>query len=156
MTYGNAEVALATIVVAVAASLAGASGYGFSLMAAPLLLLAGLDAGPVVFSCLSLPAVTRLALAIRFRASVERSSAGLLIAGSLRALCWEPICRCREREPAPNCDRIHSHGRGGRFFRGEVSAKRRSGAVAMPGGRLWRRPSGRPRRAQRRWASFWR
>src|SRR5438477_158326 len=86
MTNGSAEVALATIVVAIAASLAGASGYGFSLMAAPLLLLAGLDAGPVVFSCLSLPAVTRLALAIRFRASVERSSAGLLIAGSLPGL----------------------------------------------------------------------
>jgi len=86
MTNGTAEVALATIVVAIAASLAGASGYGFSLMAAPLLLLAGLDAGPVVFSCLLLTAVTRLAVAIRFRASVERSSAVFLIAGSLPGL----------------------------------------------------------------------
>jgi uncharacterized protein len=86
MTYGSAEVALATVVVAVAASLAGASGFGFSLIAAPLLLIAGLDAGPVVFTCLVLTAVTRLAVAIRFRAFVDRSSVAFLIAGSVPGL----------------------------------------------------------------------
>ena len=72
--------------IALTGFLGGASGFGQSLVAAPLLLLLGLPLGFVVTANLAITAVTRLSQTVRFRGHVSGRRAGLLVLGSVPGL----------------------------------------------------------------------
>jgi uncharacterized membrane protein YfcA len=69
-----------------ASFLGGVTGFGYSLVATPLLLLLGFDLAFVVTVNLALACVTRVSVAYRFRAHIKRRRAGGLIAGSVPGL----------------------------------------------------------------------
>lgn len=74
------------LVVAVAAFLGGVTGFGYSLVATPLLLLLGFPLPFVVTANLAVACITRISVAYRFRSdAVPRRAAGL-IAGSVPGL----------------------------------------------------------------------
>jgi uncharacterized protein len=74
------------IVVLAASFLGGVTGFGYSLVATPLLLLLGFPLPFVVTVNLALACVTRMSVAYRFRADLNRRRAGGLIAGSVPGL----------------------------------------------------------------------
>ena len=73
-------------VVAAASFLGGVTGFGYSLVATPLLLILGFDLPFVVTANLALACVTRISVAYRFRSDARRSRAAGLIAGSVPGL----------------------------------------------------------------------
>jgi uncharacterized membrane protein YfcA len=74
------------LVVTAAAFLGGVSGFGYSLVATPLLLLLGFDLPFVVTANLSVACVTRITVAYRFRSDARPRRAAGLIAGSVPGL----------------------------------------------------------------------
>ena len=69
------------VVVLGASVLGGVTGFGFSLVCAPLLLLAGLPLADVVVVNLVISGTTRVATAVRLRHFVNRRRAGWLVVG---------------------------------------------------------------------------
>jgi uncharacterized membrane protein YfcA len=74
------------LVVAAAAFLGGVTGFGYSLVATPLLLLLGFELRFVVTANLAVACVTRISVAYRFRSDVRPRRATGLIAGSVPGL----------------------------------------------------------------------
>jgi uncharacterized membrane protein YfcA len=74
------------LVVAAASFLGGVTGFGYSLVATPLLLLLGFDLPFVVTANLALACVTRISVAYRFRYDAKPRRAAGLIAGSVPGL----------------------------------------------------------------------
>jgi uncharacterized protein len=74
------------LVVAAAAFLGGVTGFGYSLVATPLLLLLGFDLPFVVTANLALACVTRISVAYRFRSDARPGRAAGLIVGSIPGL----------------------------------------------------------------------
>ncbi len=72
--------------VAVAALLAGASGFGLALLATPALLLAGFPLEFVVTVNLLMALVTRVSVAWRLRAAVDRRRVALLVGAAVPGL----------------------------------------------------------------------
>ena len=72
--------------VALASFLGGVTGFGYSLVATPLLLLIGYELPFVVTANLALALVTRLSVAIRFRHSAWPRRVALLIGGAVPGL----------------------------------------------------------------------
>ena len=73
-------------VAALVAALAGASGFGFGLLATPLLLLTGFSLPFAVTVNLLISLATRLSVAYRFRAALDRRRVALLVGGSVPGL----------------------------------------------------------------------
>ena len=83
----EATILLAGGLSVIAASfLGGVTGFGYSLVATPLLLLLGFPLAFVVTANLALACVTRMSVAYRFRADLKVRRAGGLIAGSVPGL----------------------------------------------------------------------
>jgi uncharacterized protein len=74
------------LVVAAASFLGGVTGFGYSLVATPLLLLLGFDLPFVVTANLALACITRISVAYRFRSDAKPGRAAALIAGSVPGL----------------------------------------------------------------------
>ena len=74
------------VVVFGASVLGGVTGFGFSLVCAPLLLLAGLPLADVVVVNLTISGTTRVATVVRLRNSVNRRRAGWLVIGCVPGL----------------------------------------------------------------------
>jgi uncharacterized protein len=74
------------LVVAAASFLGGVTGFGYSLVATPLLLLLGFPLPFVVTANLAVACVTRFSVAYRFRAEARPGRAAGLIAGSVPGL----------------------------------------------------------------------
>ncbi len=74
------------VVVLGASVLGGVTGFGFSLMCAPLLLLAGFPLADVVVVNLTISGMTRLATVVRLRHFVNRRRSGWLVAGCVPGL----------------------------------------------------------------------
>jgi uncharacterized protein len=74
------------LVVLAASFLGGVTGFGYSLVATPLLLILGFDLPFVVTANLALACVTRIPVAVRFRSYAKRDRAIGLIAGSVPGL----------------------------------------------------------------------
>jgi uncharacterized protein len=74
------------LVVAAAAFLGGVTGFGYSLVATPLLLLIGFPLPFVVTANLAVACVTRVSVAYRFRSDARPGRAAGLIAGSVPGL----------------------------------------------------------------------
>jgi uncharacterized membrane protein YfcA len=74
------------VCVLAAAFLGGVTGFGYSLVATPLLLLLGFPLPFVVTANLALACVTRVSVAYRFRSDAEPRRAAGLIAGSVPGL----------------------------------------------------------------------
>src|SRR5918999_2295527 len=74
------------LVVAAASFLGGVTGFGYSLLATPLLLILGFDLPFVVTANLALACVTRISVAYRFRSDARPSRAAGLVAGSVPGL----------------------------------------------------------------------
>lgn len=74
------------LVVAAASFLGGVTGFGYSLVATPLMLLLGFDLPFVVTVNLALACVTRISVAYRFRSDARPGRAAGLIAGSVPGL----------------------------------------------------------------------
>jgi uncharacterized membrane protein YfcA len=74
------------LVVAAASFLGGVTGFGYSLVATPLLLLLGFPLPLVVTANLALACVTRISVAYRFRSDARPGRAAGLIAGSVPGL----------------------------------------------------------------------
>jgi uncharacterized protein len=74
------------LVVAAAAFLGGVTGFGYSLVATPLLLLLGFDLPFVVTANLAVACITRISVAYRFRSDAQPRRAAGLILGSIPGL----------------------------------------------------------------------
>jgi uncharacterized protein len=74
------------LVVAAAAFLGGVTGFGYSLVATPLLLLLGFPLPFVVTANLAVACITRISVAYRFRSDARPRRAAGLIAGSVPGL----------------------------------------------------------------------
>jgi uncharacterized protein len=74
------------VVVLAASFLGGVTGFGYSLVAAPLLLVLGFPLRFVVTANLALACVTRISVAYRFRSDARPGRAAGLIAGSVPGL----------------------------------------------------------------------
>jgi uncharacterized protein len=74
------------VVVLGASVLGGVTGFGFSLVCAPLLLLLGMGLTDVVVINLTIGLLTRLATVARLHGSVHRRRAAVLVAGSIPGL----------------------------------------------------------------------
>src|SRR5918998_4701739 len=74
------------LVVAAASFLGGVTGFGYSLVATPLLLILGFPLPFVVTANLALACVTRIPVAVRFRSDARPGRAAGLIAGSVPGL----------------------------------------------------------------------
>jgi uncharacterized protein len=72
--------------VALASFLGGVTGFGYSLVATPLLLLIGYELPFVVTANLSLALVTRLSVAVRFRHSAWPRRVAMLVGGAVPGL----------------------------------------------------------------------
>lgn len=77
---------LGGIAVALASFLGGVTGFGYSLVATPLLLLDGYALPFVVTANLALAFVTRISVAVRFRHSMSPRRVALLIGGAVPGL----------------------------------------------------------------------
>jgi uncharacterized protein len=80
------ELLAGALVVAAASFLGGVTGFGYSLVATPLLLLLGFPLPFVVTANLALACVTRISVAYRFRSDARPGRAAGLIAGSVPGL----------------------------------------------------------------------
>jgi uncharacterized membrane protein YfcA len=74
------------VVVFLASVLGGVTGFGFSLVCAPLLLLAGVPLRDVVIVNLTVGVVTRAGAVLRLRHSVDRQRSTYLVAGCVPGL----------------------------------------------------------------------
>jgi uncharacterized protein len=74
------------LVVAAASFLGGVTGFGYSLVATPLLLVLGFDLAFVVTANLAVACVTRISVAYRFRSDARPGRAAGLVAGSVPGL----------------------------------------------------------------------
>ena len=74
------------VVVFGASVLGGVTGFGFSLVCAPLLLLAGFPLADVLVVNLTISGTTRVATVVRLRNSVNRRRAGWLVIGCVPGL----------------------------------------------------------------------
>ncbi len=74
------------VVVLAASVLGGITGFGFSLVCTPLLLLAGFPLADVVVVNLSISGTTRVATAVRLRSFINRRRAGWLVLGCVPGL----------------------------------------------------------------------
>lgn len=74
------------VVVFLASVLAGGTGFGYSLVCAPLLLLAGIPLADVVVVNLTVGVVTRIGAVLRLRHSVDRQRSTYLVAGCVPGL----------------------------------------------------------------------
>lgn len=74
------------LIVFAAAFLGGVTGFGYTLVATPLLLLLGYSLPFVVTANLALACITRMSVAYRFRADANRRRAAGLIAGGVPGL----------------------------------------------------------------------
>ncbi|MCZ2825640.1 MULTISPECIES: sulfite exporter TauE/SafE family protein [unclassified Modestobacter] len=74
------------VVVFLASVLAGGTGFGYSLVCAPLLLLAGIPLADVVVINLTVGVVTRIGAVLRLRHSVDRQRSTYLVAGCVPGL----------------------------------------------------------------------
>src|ERR687896_177074 len=74
------------LVVAAASFLGGVTGFGYSLVATPLLLVLGFPLPFVVTANLAIACVTRISVAYRFRSDARPGRAAGLIAGSIPGL----------------------------------------------------------------------
>src|ERR687891_870245 len=74
------------LVVAAASFLGGVTGFGYSLVATPLLLILGFPLPFVVTANLAIACVTRISVAYRFRSDARPGRAAGLIAGSVPGL----------------------------------------------------------------------
>lgn len=73
-------------IIALTGFLGGVSGFGQALVAAPLLLLAGLPLAFVVTATLAITALTRVSQAARFRRHISRGRVLMLVGGSVPGL----------------------------------------------------------------------
>jgi uncharacterized protein len=80
------ELVIGALSVTVASFLGGVTGFGYSLVATPLLLLAGFPLPFVVTANLALALVTRVSVAYRFRHSMWPRRVALLVGGSVPGL----------------------------------------------------------------------
>jgi uncharacterized protein len=80
------ELLAGAFVVAAASFLGGVTGFGYSLVATPLLLLLGFALPFVVTANLALACVTRISVAYRFRSDARPGRAASLIVGSIPGL----------------------------------------------------------------------
>jgi uncharacterized membrane protein YfcA len=80
------ELLAGAVSVALASFLGGVTGFGYSLVATPLLLLIGYELPFVVTANLSLALVTRLSVAVRFRHSAWPRRVALLVGGAVPGL----------------------------------------------------------------------
>src|SRR4051794_12162865 len=92
------DLVLGALGVAVAAFLGGVTGFGYSLVATPLLLLAGFPLPFVVTVNLSLAFITRISVAYRFRRSMWPARVALLVGGSVPGL-WLGVTVLRAVDP---------------------------------------------------------
>jgi uncharacterized membrane protein YfcA len=74
------------LIVFAASFLGGVTGFGYTLVATPLLLLLGYALPFVVTANLSVACITRMSVAYRFRADANRKRAAGLIAGAVPGL----------------------------------------------------------------------
>jgi uncharacterized membrane protein YfcA len=86
------------IIVTLASFLGGVTGFGYSLVATPLLLLAGYPLPFVVTANLALALVTRISVAVRFRHSMWPRRVALLIGGAIPGL-WLGVELLRSVNP---------------------------------------------------------
>ena len=92
------ELVAGGIVVALASFLGGVTGFGYSLVATPLLLLDGYSLPFVVTVNLSLALVTRISVAVRFRRSAWPRRVALLIGGAVPGI-WLGVAVLRAVDP---------------------------------------------------------
>src|SRR3954462_12307737 len=92
------ELVAGGIVVALASFLGGVTGFGYSLVATPLLLLDGYSLPFVVTVNLALALVTRISVAYRFRRSMWPRRVALLVGGSVPGL-WLGVTVLRVVDP---------------------------------------------------------
>jgi uncharacterized membrane protein YfcA len=80
------DLVLGALTVAVAAFLGGVTGFGYSLVATPLLLLTGFPLPFVVTANLAIAFITRISVAYRFRRSMWPRRVALMVGGSVPGL----------------------------------------------------------------------
>jgi uncharacterized membrane protein YfcA len=80
------DLVLGGLTVLVASFLGGVTGFGYSLVATPLLLLTGYSLPFVVTANLALALVTRISVAVRFRRSMWPRRVAMLIGGAVPGL----------------------------------------------------------------------
>lgn len=80
------DLLLGSIVMAIAAFLAGTTGFGFALISIPFLLLIGFPLEFVVTANLTLSIITRISISYRFRAHLSVKRGTMLILGSIPGL----------------------------------------------------------------------
>jgi uncharacterized protein len=90
---------LGGIAVTLASFLGGVTGFGYSLVATPLLLLDGYPLRFVVTVNLALALVTRISVAIRFRQSMSPRRVALLVGGAVPGL-WLGVAVLKAVDPA--------------------------------------------------------
>jgi uncharacterized membrane protein YfcA len=88
------------IAVFLASVLAGGTGFGYSLVCAPLLLLAGIPLADVVVVNLAVGVVTRIGAVLRLRHSVDRRRSTALVAGCVPGLLVGALVADRVDEDA--------------------------------------------------------
>jgi uncharacterized protein len=88
------------IAVFLASVLAGGTGFGYSLVCAPLLLLAGIPLADVVVVNLTVGVVTRIGAVARLRHSVDRQRSTALVAGCVPGLLLGALVADRVDEDA--------------------------------------------------------
>jgi uncharacterized membrane protein YfcA len=84
--YVAAVLVLGGVLAALVALLAGTSGFGFGLLATPLLLLSGFSLPFIVTVNLLVSVATRVSVVYRLRASIEPRRVALLVAGGAPGL----------------------------------------------------------------------
>jgi len=92
------DLVLGGLSVLVASFLGGVTGFGYSLVATPLLLLIGYDLRFVVTANLSLALVTRISVAVRFRRSAWPRRVALLIGGAVPGI-WLGVAILKAVDP---------------------------------------------------------
>src|ERR687888_1794089 len=90
--------AAGAVSVAMAAFLGGVTGFGYSLVATPLLLLIGYPLPFVVTANLALALVTRISVAVRFRRSAWPRRVALLIGGAIPGI-WLGVAILKAVDP---------------------------------------------------------
>jgi uncharacterized membrane protein YfcA len=83
---GDPSLLLGGVVVAAAALLSGTSGFGFALVATPMLLLSGFSLPFVVTANLLVTVATRVSVALRLRRAVSRRRAAILVGSAIPGL----------------------------------------------------------------------
>ena len=86
------------LAVTLASFLGGVTGFGYSLVATPLLLLIGYDLRFVVTANLALALVTRISVAVRFRRSASPPRVALLVGGAIPGI-WLGVAILKAVDP---------------------------------------------------------